>query len=287
MIHASSHVQPADVAAHYDDLDHFYREVWGEHVHHGLWTERSQTVEQATRALIDEVAKLAHVGPGTPVCDVGCGYGGTARVLVRDYGARVTGLTISQAQQKYARELDPHSTNPVYLVRNWLENGLNSRSFHAVIVIESSEHMPDLRQFFSECARVLAPGGRLVICAWLSRQHPRAWERRFLLEPICREGRLEGMGTEGEYQQLAIDAGLRPVSFHDVSQAVKRTWTICAGRVARGLIQNPSYRQFLLHGTSFNRVFAWTLLRIRLAYGIGAMRYGILVAEKPGTAESG
>jgi tocopherol O-methyltransferase len=26
-----------DVAGHYDELDHVYREVWGEHVHHGLW----------------------------------------------------------------------------------------------------------------------------------------------------------------------------------------------------------------------------------------------------------
>ena len=27
----------SDVADHYDELDVFYREVWGEHVHHGLW----------------------------------------------------------------------------------------------------------------------------------------------------------------------------------------------------------------------------------------------------------
>jgi tocopherol O-methyltransferase len=31
-------VQTAEsVARHYDTLDRFYREIWGEHVHHGLW----------------------------------------------------------------------------------------------------------------------------------------------------------------------------------------------------------------------------------------------------------
>ncbi len=27
------------IADHYDALDPFYRSVWGEHVHHGLWTD--------------------------------------------------------------------------------------------------------------------------------------------------------------------------------------------------------------------------------------------------------
>ncbi len=281
MITSRSPVRLTDVAAHYNELDTFYREVWGEHVHHGLWTEHGQSVEQATRALIDEVANRAQVKPGDHVCDVGCGYGGTARVLAQEYGASVTGLTISRAQQEHAQSLDPGSSNPQYLVRDWLENRLESDTFDVVIAIESSEHMPDLRLFFTECARVLAPGGRLVICTWLTCEQPNSWERRFLLEPICREGRLVGMGSRAEYEQLAIDAGLRPLSFQDLSARVKRTWTICAARVARGLLEKPSYRQFLLSRKSPNKVFAMTLLRIRLAYQTGSMRYGMMTAEKP------
>src|SRR5690349_13484122 len=73
-----------DVATHYDGLDRFYREIWGEHVHHGLWKTGRETPEAATRQLIAEVAERAGIGPGAEVCDVGCGYGGTARVLARD-----------------------------------------------------------------------------------------------------------------------------------------------------------------------------------------------------------
>jgi tocopherol O-methyltransferase len=281
LIQSHNHLR-AEVAAHYDDLDRFYREIWGEHVHHGLWTSPRLTSQEAARRLIELVADTAAIKEGDAVCDIGCGYGGTARVLSREYGARVTALTISQSQHAYAEAVDPDSSNPTYLLRDWLTNGLESESFDAAIAIESSEHMPDLPAFFAEVARVLRPGGRLVICAWLTRDLPRSWERRFLLGPICREGRLRGMETAAEYARLARAAGLEPGTFEDLSQQVKRTWPICAGRVLAGFFRDPEYRRFVFRTGGPNRIFALTLFRIWLAFELGSMRYGILSARKPG-----
>jgi tocopherol O-methyltransferase len=280
MITARHPIAPTEVAAHYDDLDRFYREVWGEHVHHGLWQSRGASVERATRSLIDLVASKAGLGAGDAVCDVGCGYGGTARVLAADYGARVTGLTISGSQYEYARALDPAAANPTYLLRDWLENGLEAESFDAVIAIESTEHMTDLSAFFAEAHRVLKPGGRLVICAWLTREEPGPGETRWLLEPICREGRMRGMGTADEYHRLALASGFAPRDALDVSRQVKRTWSICARRVAIRLLRDPASRRFLMGPENPNRIFALTLFRIWLAYSLGSMRYGILSADK-------
>lgn len=272
-------LDPAEVAAHYNDLDRFYRAFWGEHVHHGLFTNRGMTPEEATRALIEVVADRARIRQGMTVCDIGCGYGATSRVLARERGANVTALTISQAQHEYARTVDPGSENPTYLLRDWLHNDLPAASFDAAIAIESSEHMPDLAVFFQEAARVLQPGGRLVVCAWLTRDPLGAHEHRWLIEPICREGRLRGMETAAEYERLARSAGLEPQGFEDVSRSVAKTWPICAGRVIKGFVDRPADRRFLLDGGP-NRVFALTLFRIWLAYATGAMRYGILTSVK-------
>jgi tocopherol O-methyltransferase len=274
-----------EVAAHYDDLDRFYREIWGEHVHHGLWTAGREDPSQAARGLIDVVARAAQIASGDAVCDVGSGYGGTARVLVREYAARVTALTISQAQHVYARAVEPGADNPNYLLRDWLSSGLDPESFDAVIAIESSEHMPDLAAFFREAARVLRPGGRIVVCAWLTRDRPRAWERRWLLDPICREGRLRGMESMAEYQRLASEAGLASTHSADLTRQVKHTWAICARRIASGLVRRRDYRRFLFHGKTPHRIFALTLARIWLAYELGTMRYGILTAVKPSGCE--
>lgn len=284
---ASQPLDPAEVAAHYDELDRFYREFWGVHVHHGLFSRRGMTPEEATRQLIAVVAQEAAVRPGAVVCDVGCGYGGTARVLAREYDAQVTALTISAAQHAYAMAVEPDAHNPVYLLRDWIRNDLAPEAFDAVIAIESSEHMPDLGAFFEQSARVLKPGGRLVVCAWLSREHPRGWEKRWLIGPICREGRMRGMETVAEYHRLARAAGLDPLAVHDVSHQVKKTWSICAGRVVRGLVRDPAHRRFLLRDGGPNRVFAFTLLRIWLAYELGSMRYGILAFKKPSPEDQG
>jgi tocopherol O-methyltransferase len=89
------------------------------------------------------------------------------------------------------------------------------------------------------------------------------------------------MGTEGEYRDLAERAGFRIAGFEDLSRQVRRTWTICARRVARKLATDPAYRGFLLDRRSKNRAFALTLVRLALAYQTGSMRYGLLVADKP------
>jgi tocopherol O-methyltransferase len=90
-----------------------------------------------------------------------------------------------------------------------------------------------------------------------------------------------GMGTADDYQRLARTNGLEFVKYQDLSGRVKRTWPICAGRVARGLVRDPSYRRFLFKEGSDHKIFAFTLFRIWLAYGAGAMRYGILTSKKP------
>ena len=98
MIVPSVQTTAASVALHYDELDVFYREVWGEHVHHGLWLGGAESAERAVVQLIEHIAARAHIRQGDAVCDVGCGYGGTARVLAKEFGAVVTGISVTPRQ---------------------------------------------------------------------------------------------------------------------------------------------------------------------------------------------
>ncbi|HJT32825.1 MAG TPA: class I SAM-dependent methyltransferase [Pirellulales bacterium] len=286
MILPKSSPTSVDVAAHYDSLDRFYREIWGEHVHHGLWLTGRESVPEATRRLIGLVAEQAALGRGSQVCDVGCGYGGTARVLANESAAIVTGLTISENQYAYAQRLTSGADNPKYLLRNWADNGLPDESFDAVIAIESTEHMVDKPQFFAEARRVLRPGGRLVVCAWLARPSPSWAEIRFLLEPICRETRLPGMGSADEYRQMIVDAGLEPIAFQDLSRKVKKTWRLCIGGVLTGLLREREYRQFLMDHTNRDRDFLWTVFRMWLAYALKTLQYGMFTASKSPVADA-
>lgn len=267
------------VARHYDDLDVFYRDIWGEHVHHGLWLSGDEPPDVAVRQLVDRVAEAARLRPGMAVCDIGCGYGATARLLAANYYAHVTGLTISGAQHRYAQA---HPANgATFLLRDWMENGLPNAAFDAVVAIESLSHMPDRAHFFHEAVRVLKPGGRLVVCAWCSADDAAPWTRRYLLDPICDEGRLTGLATPSEIESWIGEAGLALLNYDDLSRQVRRTWWIILRRMTSKVLTDSRYRCYLLDGHQHNRVFALTIPRLLIAYRVGALRYGLFVAKKP------
>ena len=280
MIVPNGKITATDVASHYDELDRVYRRLWGEHVHHGLWLSGRETPDQAVQQLVDLVADRLAVSWGDRVCDVGCGYGATARHLARVHGADVTGLTISKAQFDYAQRMGQKAGDPRFLLQNWESNTFRPSSFDGVVSIECLAHIENKELFFREVQRVLRPGKRAVITAWLAHEGSRAWELRHLLEPICREGRLPGMGTRDEYTQLLERAGLRLAEFQDLSSRVRKTWQISAGRALGFLLTSRDAWRFLLKRESSNSVFLMTVFRILVAYQTGAMRYGLFVMEK-------
>lgn len=281
MITSRTPIATDAVGAHYDGLDRWYREIWGEHVHHGLWERRFESPEAATTRLARRVADLAGAREGARVIDVGCGYGATARLVAHEYGCDVVGFTLSEAQAAWGRAAAVREGAAVELrVGDWLANDLAPGSADAVIAIESISHMPDPGRAFAEAARVLRPGGVLVVCDWLARERRSPWRDRLLLEPICREGRLPAMGTASEYGRLLAAAGLTVESFADESRRVSRTWPICLKRTARRVLSDPQARAFLLSGRNPDRIFALTMVRILAAYGTRAMVYGIFSARR-------
>ncbi len=270
----------ADVAAHYDDLDELYRSIWGSNIHHGYWISGSESSEEAILNLTRLVVREASIGPGDRVCDMGCGYGAVALILNREYGAEVTGLTVSEKQFHQAKSAAAANDQVKFLLRDALRNNLAAASFDVAIAVESSEHMPDKLDFFREVHRLLRHGGRCVVTAWLTRERPGSWESKYLLEPICAEGRLPNLASATEFRGMLESAGFGAVKFSDLTRSVRKTWSLCVLRVIKRFFTDPTFRRLLLDPHFTNRVFAKTVFRIWLAYRIGSMRYGYFSARK-------
>ena len=285
MILPESDVEIEGVARHYDEVDEFYREVWGEHVHHGLWETGKETPEQAVELLVHSVAQKAGISDGMAVCDIGCGYGGTSRILASQYGARVTGLTVSEAQFEHASKQTTTDGNPQFLLCPWEENPFADGSFEAAVSIECVSHVRDKENYFCELQRVLKPGAQAVVIAWLANAASGRMAKKTLLIPICTEGRLPGMATAAEYRDMISSAGLELHDFQEVSRQVRKTWWICIRRTVWNVLTKRKYIRALLDRNRSNRVFAITLFRILIAYYTGSMQYGIFVISKPKASE--
>jgi len=274
---------PDEVASHYDELDLFYRDLWGEHVHHGLWRQGDDPDDAglATLRLLEMAASGLNLSDGDRVVDIGCGYGGTSRWLAREHAVHVTGVTLSAGQLRQAAEFPAPGSGSVELRRmNWLDNDFAGGQFDAAIAVESLAHMPDKRAFFRQVCRTLKPAGRASICCWLAASDASAIERH-QLRLICEEGRLPSLPVIDVYLEMAVAAGLTLVHREDIGESVARTWTLIAKRMVTRFFTDRRYLSFVLSRAFRERIFVLTVPRMMLMFATGGMRYGWLVFEKP------
>ncbi len=119
---------------------------------------------------VHAVARLAGVGLGSRVLDVGCGLGGPARLLVSYYGARVTATTSSVQHAATARRLSaskPRLKRNIHIVVGDCQDSLPEGQFDAAISINMVYHVKRKVDFFRNVYRVLRPGGRFVLDDWM------------------------------------------------------------------------------------------------------------------------
>ncbi|BCU77395.1 methyltransferase domain-containing protein [Luteolibacter sp. LG18] len=266
-------------ARHYDTLDVWYRALWGDHLHHGIWHPETPDRAEANANLLRAVAQAAGLRPGMRVCDVGCGYGGPARWLAGHFEVEVTGVTISPVQYEAAkrRTRDPRVR---YLLGDWLGSGLPEGEFDAVVAIESVFHFTEPRAACREMIRVVKPGHRIVIAGWIIGDLVPAWARWLLIEPIRAAGEMPGLADEWTCRRRFEEEGAEAVSMTRLGMLVEQSWSDAMGRALRGLLRNPVLRwEALRHPVQTLRL-AVSSLRIWTAYRWGFLDYLILAVER-------
>jgi MPBQ/MSBQ methyltransferase len=130
---------PASVADAYDrwTQDQLLERLWGDHIHLGHYGSppARRDFRAAKHDFVHELVRwsgLDRLPAGSRVLDVGCGIGGSARILARDYGFEVLGISISPAQIQRAQALTPPGLNCRFAVMDALDLDLSEASVDAV-----------------------------------------------------------------------------------------------------------------------------------------------------------
>jgi ubiquinone/menaquinone biosynthesis C-methylase UbiE len=156
-------------------------------------------------AMLDPVA-------GKTVLDVGCGDGELAADLARR-GAIVTALDADITMIAAARRRSaPPASMPLGLIVGEAEKlPFDNDTFDRVVAVTLLCFVDDARKAIAEMARVLRPGGRLVVCElgywslWAAQRRIRGW----LGNPIWRN---RSFWTAGELRNFAQVAGLTEIA---------------------------------------------------------------------------
>jgi MPBQ/MSBQ methyltransferase len=267
-----------------DGILEFY---WGEHIHLGHYGSPPQRKDflEAKSDFVHEMVKwggLDQLPKGTTVLDVGCGIGGSSRILAQDYGFSVTGITISPQQVKRAQELTPEDVDAKFQVDDAMSLSFDDASFDVVWSIEAGPHMPDKAIFAKELLRVLKPGGKLVVADWNQRDDREvplnAWERPVMTQLLDQWSHPAFASIEG-FSELLEATGLTQgkVETDDWTQPTLPSWI---DSIWQGVVRPQGFLRYGLGGFVKSVREVPTLLLMRFAFGTGLCRFGMFQAVR-------
>lgn len=165
---------------------------------------------------------LAHAQPGERVLDVGCGTGTLALEVARRVGGagRVTGIDPSAEQIARARAKAAQRHMSIEFQLGVIERlPFPDQTFDVVFSTLMMHHLPHSlkRQGLAEIARVLKPGGRLVIADFTRKQERAGLAARFHAGESAIHD-LAALVTEASFERVETEE-MRPPRFSSFPEA--------------------------------------------------------------------
>ncbi len=151
-----------NIHAHYDLGNAFYQ-LWLDPTmnYSSAWFQTpEQDMVSAQHAKVRRALQLAGVKPGDRVLEIGCGWGALAEKAVTEFGASVTGVTLSTEQLAYARQRVPQADLRLQDYRDIQDGPYDAICSIEMVEAVGREYWPT---YFQSVARLLKPGGQACI----------------------------------------------------------------------------------------------------------------------------
>ena len=271
-----------DPATHYDRVTAAWSLLLGADLHYGVFDDGIDELPEATARLTTLMIEAARLSADTHLLDDGCGTGSPACRVAAETGARVTGITTSTtgiAAATARAQAAGVADRTRFEERDGMDNGFPDGSFERAWALESSHLMRRRDRLVAECARVLRPGGRLVVCDIVRRREMDLAEVRRLREPLALlrvvygDARMEPLS---EYARLARENGLEVDVETDLTARTRPTfdcWRANAERHRDELVA--------LMGADDLERFVASCDVLEGFWDDGTLGYGLIAAAKP------
>ena len=158
----------AHVAHHYDLDSRLYRLILDKDQQYSCayFKHGDETLEEAQLAKKRLIArKLLLTQPDLRVLDIGCGWGGMARTLASEFGARVHGITLSTEQLDHARQAAQAAGLADRVTFELADYRHIDQSFDRIVSVGMMEHVgiANYDKFIGVVRKCLTPDGVALI----------------------------------------------------------------------------------------------------------------------------
>ncbi|MGY5078596.1 class I SAM-dependent methyltransferase [Streptomyces nigrescens] len=169
-LHSSARDRAA-VSHHYDLSNDWYALLLDESMAYscGYWArpdDPSYGLADAQRDKLDLICRKLGLGPGARLLDIGCGWGSLSLYAAREFGARVTAVTLSREQHAHVTaRIEAEGLGDLVEAELRHYRQIRGGGYDAVCAIEMGEHVGDAQYpaFAARLHALLRPQGRALI----------------------------------------------------------------------------------------------------------------------------
>jgi cyclopropane-fatty-acyl-phospholipid synthase len=167
---------------HYEVPPAFFQRVLGKRMKYSccLWTEETETLDQAEEAMLELTCRRAGLEDGMDVLDLGCGWGSLTFWIAEHFpNCRVLAVSNSRDQVEWIQERAARAglDNVRARVRDVNRLGLD-QVYDRVFSVEMFEHMKNYPRLLRLIADHLKPGGKLFVHLFSHRQFTYEYQAR-------------------------------------------------------------------------------------------------------------
>ena len=211
-----------DARSYYYDLTEAYCSYGHNRAfHHALWDRDGMDWDAALDRSNELLAEGLGLGPETEILDAGCGIGWFAVWCAKNFGARVTGITVVEKHVGMAYKM-AEENGVGHLCRFAVMDmeklcDVPDRTYDVIINQESFCHAGDKRGYLGQAARILKPGGvwAAIVFSRVDRSFTRPEKR--LYEKVLKGFHIPGLWSGEKIEKTLAETGFSNLLIQDIS----------------------------------------------------------------------
>jgi tocopherol O-methyltransferase len=274
-----------DIENYYDQTEIHYRIHWkleeGMGLHYGIWEKDTSSLTEAVLNANRRLMTLGEIRESDSVLDAGCGIGGSGVYLAKNRGCRVQGITLSKKQTITATNLAQSvgvADKLAFTQQDYTNTNFAPNTFDIVWCIESMQTAIDKHPFFKEMARVLKPGGKILIADIFK---PQSYDMKHekAMQTMLNGWAMTDILSLDELTQISKQYGFKVLKTEDVTENVLKSVNMMYAKSIAGAIFAEAYNLF--RKTSyFSRIHYKTGIAQKKAYQKKKWGYYLFALQK-------
>ena len=164
ILSSSQDYDKSNIKHHYDVGNDFYLKFLQDDLNAyscGFWFNSQDTLNTAQYNKVNTIIAKLQANSNSSILDIGCGWGKIANYIADKTNSKVTGITISDEQEKYG--LATYNPDKVKILN--MDYRMLSTQYDCIYSIGMLEHVryENYDKFFEIIKKCLKPGGRFVL----------------------------------------------------------------------------------------------------------------------------